>query len=202
MRKRVAAILLFAAISSVCLASGWHDYSLDIGDGYSIVRCNSLQIIVANAHGQILIGPDCDHYDDPVGPVVEYATTERFVFTRNLGKRARNLFVGDTFQDVDPTQEFFFILAKGTDAVTGSLTRQEFSSRPEVTAASPIGWCTPRNPNFWLPLGGDLLFLAYSIPILSVMYFWVTVPLVAAVILLIAHIRRRRKQRAQPRGGA
>ena len=111
MIRRIVAIFVLLLSASVCFATGWHDYTLDIGDGYAIWRNNVMDINVANADRQILIGPG---ENDPIGPVVAYATTRKFIFTRNLGKKTRNLFEGDRFQDVDPEKEFFFVEVKSS----------------------------------------------------------------------------------------
>ncbi len=187
--KRFIASLIFFAFVPVIHAQGWLDYKLEIGDGYAIWRNNSMDISVANSTDTLLIGPG---ENDAIGPVVEYSTTERFIFTKNLGKKPRNLFTADTLQEVDIAQEFYFILIKGPDTVIGPLTQQEFESRPEVQSISPIKWKSPENPNFWLPVLGTLYFLLLVIPFLVIKYFWITIPTVAVICFMI---RRQRKKR-------
>ena len=193
--KRLLVSLFLAGYASLCHAQGWLDYTLDIGDGYAIWRNNSMDINVANSNNTILIGPGAS---DAVGPIVAYSTTEKFIFTRNAGKKPRNLFKGDTFQNIDPDREFFFVLTKGTDEVAGPFTKQEFENRPETKAGTQIQWLKPKNPNFWLPLLGSLMFLAIAIPLLAIKYFWITIPVILAIALLIKRILNKRKQKAQP----
>ena len=192
--KRLLASLFIAVSASLCNAQGWLDYTLDIGDGYAIWRNNATDINIANSKNIILIGPS---ENDAVGPVVAYSTTERFIFTRNFGKKPRNLFEGDTFTNIDPDREFYFVLTKGTDEVAGPLTKQEFESRPETKAVSQIKWLAPKNPNFWLPVLGTLMFFSMAIPILAIKFFWITIPAIVAIVLLIRHILKKRKQKAQ-----
>ena len=184
----ISALFLSA---SLCFASGWNDFDLDIGDGYQIVRCNSLDVLLRKTNGPLLINPD--EYNK-VGPIVRYINTPDYIFTMNYGKKIRNLFEGDTFQDVDSEQSYFFILKKGNDEITGPLSQQEFETRPEVAALMPISWQVPKNPNFWLPFFGMVIFIAISIPILAIKYFWITIPVFFALFFIARYINKNRKQ--------
>jgi hypothetical protein len=158
-------------ISSASNAIGWGDYELDIGDGYSIVKCNSDDINVSRkGHGIILFSMD---YND-IGPVDTYYATKQFVFTKNLGRKKRNLFQGDTLEEADVSNNFYFIISKGDDKVIGPLSEFEFKNHPNVTNTSSIRWRRPHNPLIWLPFYG--LFVIPGIGI--------AVGLSAAVILL------------------
>ena len=187
-------VLIILLTATNAHATGWLDYKLDIGDGYTIWRNNSIDINVANSEDRILIG--FNDNNNPVGPVVAYAATDQFIFTRNLGKKQRNLFEGDTFQNVDPEQEYFFILTKKTDSVVGPLTNEKFNSRAEIKASSPIIWEIPQNPNFWLPLFGTLMFLLVSLPILAMKFSWITIPVSISIVFLVWHFRRKRRLNA------
>jgi hypothetical protein len=211
MRRAVTtSILLLSAFA--CFASGWRDYTLDIGDGYYIFRANSMDVCVGKADHGLILYPD---KFANVGPVVRYITTPQHILTRNLGRKSRNLFQGDTFQDVDPSQTFFFVISKGTDEIVGPLSEDEFTGRPEVASlgqpnwqtpgdsrAASLGqlnWQTPKNPNFWLPLLGGLMFLAFAIPILAVKFFWITIPATIGMVLLVMRVRARRGGKPQPK---
>ena len=51
-------ILTFLLSTSACIASGWNDYSLGIGDGYNIFRCNSMDVCIGKADGGLILYPD------------------------------------------------------------------------------------------------------------------------------------------------
>jgi uncharacterized membrane protein len=197
MMKRIFVILMLLLWSSVCFASGWNDFTLDIGDGYNVFRANSMDVCIGKEDGSLILYPD--KYNN-VGPVIRYITSPEFIFTKNLGRKPRNLFDGDTFQDIDSSQEFFFIISKGTDEVVGPLSASQFHSRPEVASLASLDWQIPKNPNFWLPLFGSLMFLAIAILILAIKYLWITVPVIIVFVLLIRSLRKKRKEKgtAQP----
>jgi len=129
---------------------------------------------------------------DKVGPVVRYITTPDYILTKNLGRIPRNLFEGDTFQDVDTSQEHFFVIAKANDEVLGPLSAEEFAKRPEAANLGELDWQIPTNPNRLTPLLGNIMFIAFSIPILAIGYFWITIPLIIGTVLLIRHIKKIR----------
>ena len=187
--KRIS--ITFAVLISACscLASGWNDFRLDIGDGYTVYRANSMDVGIGKAGSLILYPRD----DDNVGPVVGYITTPEYILTKNLGKTPRNLFESDT-AEVDASQEFFFVIAKGTDELHGPFSEDEFAKRPEVINLGQLDWQIPKNPNFWRPLLGSLWFLAFAIPFLAIKFFWITVPVVIGLIVLIIYTRKRRRE--------
>jgi hypothetical protein len=187
--KRITAIFAVLLSASACFASGWSDFTLDIGDGYTVVRCNSLDVCIGKAGHSLILSPG-DY--DGVGPVVRYISTPDYILTNNLGRKPRNLFEGDTFEDVDPSKECFFVIAKATDEVHGPFSANEFSGQPEVAGLGRLDWKTPRNPNSRLPFLGALIFLALSIPILAVKFFWITIPVAVGLALLIRHIIKKR----------
>ncbi len=196
--KRITAILTFLLSASVCFASGWHDYTLDIGDGYNVFRANSMDVCIGKANGRLILYPN-DH--DNVGPVVRYIVTPDYVLTKNLGRKPRNLFEGDTFQNVDSSQEHFFVIAKVNDEVSGPYSEEEFLQRPEVASLGQLDWQIPTNPNRLTPLLGNIMFIAFSIPFLAIGYFWITIPLIIGTVLLIRYIKTIRRRKAQPESG-
>jgi hypothetical protein len=199
MMKRITAILLILLSASVCLASGWNDFTLDIGDGYNVFRANSLDVCIGRADGSLILSPR-DH--DKVGPIVNYISTPDYILTKNLGRTPRKLFEGDTFQEVDPSHVYFFVIVKANDEVRGPFSTDEFSQRPEVASLGQLDWQIPKNPNFWTPLLGNLMFLAFAIPILAIKFFWITIPLIIAMALLIRHVIKKRRAKAQPSAAA
>lgn len=189
--KQTLSTLVLIFFTSIGFASGWNDFTLDIGDGYNIVRCNSMDVCIGKADMSLILYPE--KYSN-VGPVVYYFTTPKFIFTKNLGRKPRNLFQGDTFEDIDSSQEFFFIISKGTDEIAGPLSASQFAGRPEVADIASLNWQAPKNPNIAIPLFGSLMFLVISVPILAIKFFWITIPLVAGVVVLIRYIRKKKRQ--------
>lgn len=179
----ILSIALFYA--SDCFAIGWSDFELDIGDGYTICKCNSLDVILSK-NNQVILEP----YDfDNLSPIKEYFVTKEFVFTKNLGRKPRNFFEGDLFQDIDISREFYFIVLKATNEITGPLSKSEFTNHSIVKANGSIKWKRPRNPNFFLPLLGALIVLC----LLLIHYFWITIPLLVLMLVLI--FKRSAKKR-------
>jgi hypothetical protein len=157
-----------------------------------------MDVCIGKADGSLVLCPD-DH--DKVGPVIRYITTPQYILTKNLGRKPRNLFEGDTFQDIDSSREFFFVITKGTDEVIGPLSEDEFAERPEVVSLDQLDWQIPKNPSFWLPLFGSLMFLAISIPILATKFFWITIPVIIVVVLLIRQFAKKWRENSQQGGG-
>jgi hypothetical protein len=194
--KYIAYILTVLLIASASYATGWNDFELDIGDGYNIYRANSFDVGIAHSN-HVLIGSG-DY--SVIGPVYGYYVTNDLIFARAYGNKKRNHFEGDTYKLADYSNQYYFILRKGVDEITGPLSLKNFQKDPIVQNHSPILWIPPRNPNVLLPLFGSLMFLAFAIPILAIKYFWVTIPLLAIITLLIRHSWKKHKQKAQPAG--
>ena len=170
-----AMCVVVASVRSVC-ASGWHDYALQIDPAYEIVRCNSLEVCLDRKNGPLVYVPE-DH--PRAGPIVGYNVTWSHIFLRTLGRSPRNLFQGDTFEDVDSSVEFFFIVDKSNDKLTGPMSLEEFQSHPIVADQETIKWTKPRNPNIIVPLIGNLMFLAAS----AIMFGWPVLLIVATVVI-------------------
>jgi len=197
MMRQITAILTILLSASACFASGWNDFTLDIGDGYYVFKASSMDVCIGKTGGPLILSPG---YYDGVGPVTGYITTPELILTKNLGRKPRNLFEGDKHEEVDPSREYFFVITKGTDKVQGPFSEEEFGKRPEVTNLGPLDWQTPTNPNFWLPLLGVLMFIAVAIPILAIKFFWITVPAIIGLIFLTRNIRKKRKAKGPTRG--
>ncbi len=164
---------------------------MDIGDGYYVWRPWSGNVGI----GSCIAGELCQYvlnqYDyDKVGPIAGYSTTPKFVFTKNIGRKPYKRFQGD--EDVDPTKEFFFIIYKEKNKVIGPLSGTQFYSRPEVSNLSPLDWKTPKNPNFWLPLLGNLMFLAFIIVFFPIHFYYVTIPSLVLAFILFRRISRKK----------
>ncbi|MBN2578120.1 MAG: hypothetical protein JXB10_03935 [Pirellulales bacterium] len=177
----------FVAINGV-YGSGWSDYQLDIGDGFSIVRCNGLDVCLCDKnHGMIY----CPSQFVGTGPINGYALTENAVYLRTYGRKSRNLFAGDKFENVDPSREFFFIYDRKTEQLSPPLTAADFNTEVEPLSSSLISWIQPRNPNPDLPLRGAARFLG-----VIALYFLAPLTILIALsgVLLYAVRKRGRKR--------
>lgn len=145
-------------------AQGWTDFELSIDDNYKIVKSNTLDIALCRADGTGVISPLA--YEG-VGPIVEYAVTPMHIFTRNHGRMRRGLFAGDTFEDVDKSREYFFIVTKADDSVRGPLSEAEFVVDPSIRATGPIDWDYP-----WNPIGFVCLAIPLAIPVSVILVAW------------------------------
>jgi len=146
---------------SPATAAGWHDYELQIAPGYTVHRANSMDIALCDNNGYAPVPTDTT-----TGPLVGYVVTPNHIFTHHHGRKLRNAFQGDTFEEVDPTRGIYFIVDRGTNQVIGPLSLQSFRKRPAVQTAtlnnaSAINWQVPRNPNILLPMLGSAMFLVF-----------------------------------------
>ena len=180
----------FLLQAPVCLATGWNDYELDIGDGYSIFRANSDDVYLVKGNRPLF------HQNDfgEVGRIFQYYHGKDYIFTKNYGRKPRNLFKGDTLEESDLSKEFYFIIIKESDNVTGPLSESEFMQHPIVKQMEVIKWKKPRNPNVILPLFGSIIFLFYLITILLVKYFWIFIPLLILVGIITINRRKAKNQ--------
>jgi hypothetical protein len=191
MRKtNIIFLLIFPMLVSNAWATGWNDYRLDIGDGYSIIKANSLDICLAESNGSILLRPlDFEH----MGPIVGYYSNDSVILTKNAGRNRRNLFDGDTFEEADYTAEFFFIFEKDGKSLRGPFQKLEFQKNIFQLGINHFDWSAPKNPNFWRPLIGGLFCLSLAIPILTVKHYYVSIPVIAIFIYGLRAFFKRRK---------
>jgi len=189
MRAQLIAGALVLSCVPVSLASGWNDYSLEIAPGFTVWRMNSFDVCLAGSNGTLLDCPDA--WPGRVGPLVEYAVGDAFIAMRHTGVRPepRN----PLLPGADPTKEWFFLVRRSTNEVIGPLDRPSFEA--DRRHPSPLVWRTPRNPNFWRPLLGTLLFLAMS----AVIVKWPIAVLVAVPMIALFtwwHLRRKNHRAA------
>ena len=182
------ALLLFPLVGN---SSGWNDYSLDIGDGFRIVRVNSFD--------KGLDGPNQIHIFHrkypKIGPLVKYYKDPNYIFVKTIGWKYRDLFEGDTFKESDSSKEYYFIVSIEESLTKGPLNQQQFDIELKNIGFSSIDWIKPKNPNFWTPLLGTLMFLAYAIPFLFVKFWFWTVPIATVLIYIIVIWRRKRRNK-------
>lgn len=181
---RAAPALFVLLLASAAAGAGWHDYRLEIAPGFGVERMNSFQVCLAGREGLLIV---CPMMSDPAfGPLVEYAVTEDFIITRNLGARRHE--ENPAIWQGDPTKEFFFLVARKDQQVAGPLTREEWE-RDDLPDLATLDWVVPRNPRFWTPLLGDLSALGF----MAVYAGW---PLLAALLIAsfaLVLVRRNRR---------
>lgn len=183
--NRILAILALMFLAGSAHASGWNDYSLDIGDGYKVFRANSLQVCIVKTAGSIVILDPMSYPE--VGPVVAYDMKKDFILTKNAGRGRRNQFKGDTFDDVDYKRDWYFLIPKANNEPLGPYTKETFMRVLKEKGIEDVEWVEPQNPNFWTPLLGGLMFLMFyamifitvEIPFLAIKFFYVSIPLIA-----------------------
>lgn len=188
LRGSLLIMLCFLLCCESSFASGWHDYQLDIGDGYSIFRANSLDVGIGMNDGGLILSPR-DY--EGVGPIVKYSVTEDLIFARNLGRMDRNLFDGDTYQEIDYGKEYYFIILKDTKQVLGPLNKEAFMGKASALGVTDIDWFSLRNPNLLRPLLGDLIFLGLAVKLLAVKYYYIIIPFIALVTLGLLKMGRK-----------
>jgi hypothetical protein len=183
--------LIVAAGTSSCFASGWNDFVLDIGDGYVIFKNNSYDVGVGTSKANVCTGIILSPTDyNGVGPVVAYITTDKLILTKNIGAE------GDYGAYLDTSKNFYFIISKTNNNVTGPLSKTEFDRNPSITALGQLNWKRPLNPHWLWSLGISIIFLLYLIPILTIEYPLVAVP-VLLIIIVLSIFGFRRKSRHQ-----
>lgn len=156
MRLCRALVLILLLPISLAFASGWNDYSLEIAPGFFVYRMNSFQICLGRPDGKLLICPE--DYPGLVGPLSQYAVTENLIMTRHMGVRPNES--NPTVPEGDPQKEYYFAVGRADHRVTGPLTRAEWAGRA-LPSLSSFEWVAPKNPNFWMPLVGNLTFLVF-----------------------------------------
>jgi uncharacterized membrane protein len=190
--NRILAILTLIFISGSVHAAGWNDYSLDIGDGYMVFRANSMDVSIGQTGGSLILYPQ-DYAG--VGPVIAYDMKDNFILTKNAGSVPRNLFEGDTFENIDQGREWYFVIPKATNEPLGPYTKEAFMNVLREKTIQNVDWVEPRNPNFWTPVLGSLIFIAIAIPILAIKFFYVSIPLITLMAWGIIRLLKKRKQK-------
>lgn len=190
--QRLAPLILVLACTLPAYGSGWADYELQIDPGFKIVRANALDVGLCQSDGVVIL-PTGDHAG--VGPIYAYAVTPTHILTGHYGRVPRNLFAGDTLENVDTTKRFFFVTKKSDASVSGPFDEQTFLRQAAVQAAAPVTWTEP-SPNVGRRLVGVLFLLMFWLIILGP----IVVPLLIAAFGLLLW-RRRRRARGRPAAG-
>ena len=179
-------------LTSLLQAVGWTDYTLDIGDGYTVFRANRLEVCIGKKDSGVLILVPMDYKS--VGPVVGYDMRRDYLLAKNAGRVPRNKFEGDRMQNPDPEQEWYFLIPKATDQPLGPYLKEEFLELLRKKNLKEPEWIRPKNPDTWLPVLGSLLFVVMAIPLLAARYFYISIPLFFLAIWLVVKFFRERKR--------
>jgi hypothetical protein len=178
---QIRALFAFVVLlgSTSAYGAGWQDYELPIAPGYSVVHLNSIQICIESST-QGLVGC-ADPPNSNVGPLTGYIVQESVIATRHIGLTPGSL--------PNPAREWFYLLERGSDKVVGPMDKQAYLAHPLHPASA--NWTEPHNPNFWLPLVGTLLILAFWAwySVWPVVIF--AIALLTAIYLLSLKWRRR-----------
>lgn len=189
--KKILVIIAILLSAGMCLAQGYSDYWLDIGDGYEVVRVNALDVCICKTDSHRVVLSPRDY--DKTGPVDQYITTPNNILTKHHGLK-----LGEgSVPDIDLSQEYFFVITKGTDVVQGPFNQEEFSQRPEVANIGQLDWLTPENPDPWWIYGYFIKHLLVFLVVAAIDSYWISIPLIVGVFLLIRHNRKKRKEAAQ-----
>ena len=140
------------------------DYSMKMPNRYEFVECNSVETVICPPNSSSIIFTP---YDYPkVGPIKEFATTNSFIFLRTAGRKLRNRFAGDTYEEVDDNATFYFIIATPRDTVAGPFSFAKFQNHADVKSTGKLNWESPRNPLIgtilWIQLGAVTLMLIFA----------------------------------------
>jgi hypothetical protein len=180
--KPFIATLMLLLSPALAVASGWQDYTLTIAPGFTIERMNSFQVCLAGAEELLLVCPKGE-----VGPIEEFAVTEDSIVTKNLGAKPAE---GEPAKvQIDPAKEFFFLVRRADESITGPLTRVEWE-KANLPNLSTLHWVRPSNPSFWTPLLGNLAFVGFIVSM-------VAIPVVLVVVIGLVFWRRGQRHRAR-----
>jgi hypothetical protein len=143
--------LMWLILPTSAFATGWTDYEIDIGDGYSIVRpyyrCHAL--VVPNGEVRLI----SEHLPGVAG-FQFYSVTPTSIYLKCL-------IDSGTPQAVNPAR-VYLIVSKQSFDVSGLLTVGEFAADPAVIA-DPPRWKAVRNPLFEWLMGFGLVLLCVAV---------------------------------------
>jgi len=187
-------LLLLCMSLSTGWATGWTDFKLDIGDGYSIYKSSSMDVCLSKPYSPAV----CGSKESGVGPVNKYINAPGYILTRNLGRISVIADNGDEREDIDTSKQYYFVVNKTTDEVKGPLSESEFLARPEIVALAPLDWQHPTNPNgFPWPITLLIVFVAL-VAVTSVALIFAS-PFIVIILLLVRRSRKRRRVKINSR---
>ena len=189
-------LLLLLMPLSASWATGWTDFKLDVGDGYSIYKASSMDVCLSKPYGPGV----CGSKESGVGPVSKYINAPGYILTRNLGRMKVTNDNGDEYEQVDTSKQYYFVVNKTTDEVKGPLSESEFLARPEIVALAPLDWQHPTNPNGF-PGPITLLIVLVALVVLTIVALLLASPLIVIILLLVRRSRKRRRAKSNARLG-
>lgn len=140
---------ILSAVTTFLLATtqlhAFGDYNLKIDDDYEISRANDLQVSLkyTGQHGLV-------YYHDmfpATGPIYSYKVTPTHIFLWVYGRKLRNHFPGDQYEDVDPSNQSYLILDKSNQELVGPLNLADFQAHSIVQSFGEFSWAKARNPD-------------------------------------------------------
>ena len=148
-------------------ASGWNDFSSDIGHGFKISKTSSFTVCL----GLMDRGPEiiCPHPGTgDYGPIRDYVFTDTHLLVRTFGAKPSPQIAG-TFT-TDPDRHHYFIVDRHienpyTYQPIGPLDEDIFLAHALVP--TELHWQTPTNPDSSAALLGVLMFFGISLLILG-----------------------------------
>ena len=148
-------------------ASGWNDFSSDIGHGFRISKTSSFTVCLGLMdHGPEIICPHPRKGDH--GPIRDYVFTDTHLFVRTHGAKPSPQIAG-TFTTDTERQHYFIVDRHIENPYTyqpiGPLDRNIFLAHALVP--TELQWQTPTNPDTSTALLGVLMFFGISLLILG-----------------------------------
>ena len=193
MIKATPPVVFIVLWSTQAIASGWNDYTSDIGHGFRISKTSSFTVCL----GLIDRGPEiiCPHPDKgDYGPIDDYAFTDRHLLIKTHGAKLSPHIKGT--YTADPDRKHYFIVDKHimdpyAYVPIGPLDSSDFYRHAAVP--SDLQWESSTNPNFLFALLGVILFLGLAL----LMYGWPIILIIVGVVLflVVRRIVRRRKEK-------
>lgn len=142
------------------------DFSLKIDDDYEISCANDLQVGLQYTGQHSLV-----YYHDmfpATGPIYSYKVTPKHIFLWVYGRKLRNRFPGDKYEDIDPSNQSYLILDKSNQQLIGPLNLTDFQAHPIVQSFGEFSWIEARNPDPFVRII-SLIYMLLSPPIFPIL---------------------------------
>lgn len=185
--NRFLILLILLPITS--FATGWNDYKHEIGDGFKIIRFNSIQVMLYDKKDWSSVIPTHEHGDN-VGPITHYFSAVDNLYIKTTGLIIKKTEDGREYKVPNYSEIFYFIVNKSNSAVKGPLIQAEFKALIESNI--DINWETPSNPNILMPIFGAILIFSFIFFDLLFKYWFISLPLTGATYYLFIKWKRKR----------
>lgn len=170
---------LLLVMSSPAHAGGWHDYILDIGDGFLIHKTEATGTCLATCGGRVIVSPG----ELGTGPLTGYSISDNFILIRH--------------EALQSEKELFFIYDKEPGRLHGPFDREAFALALTSAGISMPEWIRPRNPDPLAPLVATVMFILISTPFLYYNFIYITLPLTALIVYIGYRALKRRRRRKE-----